>query len=112
MGRNSRPFRDHLTRWFLALVALVAAPILVIEVQRPWERLEQIVETSNAVLASVASDVSTDDLVRMNRVTLAMLPHVPLKDKRSAAAALWFLLEGEEIPDEAALKATASGSAG
>lgn len=100
MSRDTRLFRDHLTRWFLMVVACVAIPVLAVELRRPWDRLHRIVETSNAVLATTVVDLTPADLEAMNRVALQGVEGEPQEDERAAAAGLWFLVESLPVPSQ------------
>lgn len=117
MPQSQRPFRVILIRWFLAVVAVLGVPVLLVEVQRPFDRLQRLVETTNAVLATVASAVPDQDLARMSRVALALAekegtdgqpPVADLlpDDERLAAVAFAFYLSGDEPPPVDEIRAT------
>lgn len=63
---NGLSFRSQLVLYGLLLVFIVALAPLFIEVQRPWEKLAQLIDKGKIVSAQIKSDFNSDDLKQMN----------------------------------------------
>ncbi|MCX6745188.1 MAG: adenylate/guanylate cyclase domain-containing protein [Candidatus Parcubacteria bacterium] len=71
-GKNTRKgfsFRSQLMLFCFLLVLLIAVPVLVIEVQRPWQALNQLITQSKIVVSDLQSKFETDELTRLNNFT-------------------------------------------
>lgn len=69
-SRKKISFRSQLLLFGMFLVLIVAVPVLVIEVQRPWQLLQQLIKQANAVIAEVKLNFPKEDLVRLNQFAL------------------------------------------
>jgi hypothetical protein len=59
-------FRGKLTAYGMSLVLLLGVPFLLIEIQRPWQELDSLLERTEALLGGVAPGFDVNDLVVMN----------------------------------------------
>lgn len=89
---RSVPFRELLFRWFLTVIALIAVPVLALELRRPWDELERRVQAAQALAAGVAAGVPDEDLRLLNRAAIALareLPDETEAEARAVAFAIW-----------------------
>lgn len=94
-------FRARLALFGALLVALVALPALIVDVQRPWDALDSLIKQGNAVIAGVEAASPADDLARMNRFALQASDDAdePLEDPL-----IWsfnLLLDSDTLPTAA-----------
>ncbi len=68
MKTNS--FRKQLVMFGLVLVSIIALPVLVIEAQRPWQALDQLILRGNIVVSDMETKFAPDDLRQMNNFAL------------------------------------------
>jgi len=59
-------FRTQLVLFGLLLVIIVALPPLIIEVQRPWDELSQLIGRGKIIVSEVKADFTLWDLQKMN----------------------------------------------
>jgi len=73
-GKNKKKlsFRTQLILYGVLLVAIVALPVLYVEVQKPWQLLQQMIDQSKIVIVEVKTNFSEEELARMNQFALAM----------------------------------------
>jgi len=76
---KSKSFRKQLVLFGFILVSIIALPVLVIEAQRPWQALDQLILQGNIVVSDVETKFSTDDLMKMDNFALkiAQIPNKP-----------------------------------
>jgi len=71
MNQKSRlTFRMQLVHFGLLLVLIVALPSLIIEIQRPWDELDNLISKGKIVVSQVQSDFNPYQLRRMNDFAL------------------------------------------
>jgi class 3 adenylate cyclase len=63
-------FRAQLVLFGLLLVMIVALPPLIIEIQRPWDELSQLISRGKIIVSEVKTDFTLWDLQKMNNFAL------------------------------------------
>lgn len=107
-------FKTKLTRFGLFLVLLVAVPVLVIEVQRPWDSLRKMVDQSETLIAGVVAAITEGELKAMCDFAeaVAVEQHAtsdadnaePFTDDARKQSFGLLLLHGELPPEDAILE--------
>ena len=69
-AKSRMSFRTQLVLFGLLLVVIVALPSLIIEVQRPWEELANLISRGNIIVSKVKSDFDPYQLKKMNEFAL------------------------------------------
>jgi len=64
--KKALAFRTQLILFGLLLVIIVALPTLIVEVQRPWDELGQLISRGKIIVSEVKSDFNLGNLQKMN----------------------------------------------
>ncbi len=59
------PFRKKLIFFAAIIIAIIAVPVLLLEIQRPWQELDRSIQLSNSIIGPVQESISDDELRRM-----------------------------------------------
>lgn len=97
-------FKIQLLLAGLLLVSLVAIPVLAIEVQRPWQALNNAIDKGNIVLAQLKSNFTEDELLQMNNFALKIAELDPQYNEDYLIWTFNLLLEKNSLPSEKELK--------
>ncbi len=64
--KANRSFRNHLSVAIVSLIMLIFIPVLLVELKRPWQKLDQLIEQANLHISAVSSNIEPDELNQMN----------------------------------------------
>lgn len=106
LERRGRSFRAQLVLFAALVVSVVLVPVLLVEVPRPWQALDELIARGETLLAGVETTIPEADLVRMNAFALAAAALPPVADDEHLAWAFSLLLERGALPAEAEMRRT------
>jgi class 3 adenylate cyclase len=59
------PFRKKLIFFAAIIIAIIAIPVLLFEIQRPWQELDRSIQLSNSIIGPVQESISDEELLQM-----------------------------------------------
>lgn len=93
-------FRSQIALFGATLVLIVALPVLILEVRRPWQALDSLIEEAWTMLAGVKSGFEPEELSRMNQFALQIPEAAGSLDQNSLTWSFNLLLRKGELPSE------------
>jgi len=99
MKEEGKPlaFRTQLVLFGLLLVFIVALPPLIVEVQRPWDELGQLIGQGKIIVSEVKADFTLGDLQKMNDFALGVQPKADLENEDYLIWTFNLLITGQKL---------------
>jgi len=99
MKEKGKPlaFRTQLVLFGLLLVIIVALPSLIVEVQRPWDELGQLIGRGKIIVSEVKADFTLGDLQEMNDFALEVQKKADPENEDYLIWAFNLLITGQKL---------------
>ncbi|HDQ23017.1 MAG TPA: adenylate/guanylate cyclase domain-containing protein [Candidatus Uhrbacteria bacterium] len=99
-GKKSYSFRGQLMLLCFLLVIMMAVPVMVFEIQRPWQALNQLITQSKMVVSNLQEKFDPEELAKINNFAAKITDYPNQNEPQYLTWAFGLLLEDDMLPSE------------